>query len=468
MRTGIALATLLVVGGACATAPRTVALPPLGADGEVYVYLLPLPREAERLAFTIDRVALRRADGGAVPLEVVARAVSGADAAGQRPFAWGRVPPGTYAGLSVKAGSATLVRDGERARLVVPDEPAHVDVQIKVSRGAAEVLWANLKPAESVRQDYEFAPAFSLTIAPQTPAQANFYCTNAGAATVTVLDRHARLVTGNIAVGSVPRGMAIDRTGARAYVALGAEDQIQIVDPAANATIDRIQLSPGDGPREIALTPDGLMLVSLNERSHTVSFLDVVRRTEFGRVSVGDGPVALLLDRSGRRAYVVNRASSSISVIDVGARTVIATLATDAEPLRAQLSRDGTRLFVVHRGSQYLAVFSVPSFALLTRAFVPLGVTTLKIDPRTDLLYLSRGDERRISVYDPIALQPIDAFDVPAAATYMTIDDAENTLLAILPERRTLAVFDLTSHRLLAEMPVGLDPYFITLIGERF
>jgi YVTN family beta-propeller protein len=431
------------------------------------VYLLPLPREAERLAFTIDRITLRRADGGEVSLEVVERAVDGADANRQRRLAWGRVPPGTYAGLSFKAGSATLLRDGERSRLVVADEPAHADVHFTVNGGAEVVLWANLKPAESVRRDYEFSPAFSTTIAPQTPPPAALYCTDAGAATVTVLDRHARLVTGSIAVGAAPRGMAIDRTGARAYVALGAEDQIQIVDPAANATIDRIRLSPGDGPRELALTPDGATLVSLNERSRTVSFVDVLRLTELGRVSVGDGPVALLLDRPGRRAYVVNRASSSISVIDVGTRLVIATLATDAEPLRAQLSRDGTRLYVVHRGSQSLVVFSVPSFALLTRAFVPLGVTTLKIDPRTDLLYLSRGDERRISVYDPLALQPLDAFDVPGAATYMTIDDAENTLLAVLPERRTLAVFDLTSRKLLAELPVGLDSYLVALIGER-
>ncbi len=92
----------------------------------------------------------------------------------------------------------------------------------------------------------------------------------------------------------------------------------------------------------------------------------------------------------------------------------------------------------------------------------------MKVDPRTDLIYLSHGDDRRISVYDPVSLQPIDRFDVPGSVSHMTIDDAENTLLALVPERRAIAVFDLTSRKLLAEIPVGAAPYAVAFAGERF
>jgi YVTN family beta-propeller protein len=454
---------------ACAAAGRTsTRLPPLGAEGEVSVYLLPLPREAERLAFTIDSVILRRDDGGEVPLQLVKGVVNGAEPRAQRRLAWGRVPPGQYEGVRLRAGSATLLRDDERSRLLVGEEPSRADVHFGLGEGTAAVLWLALKPAESLHADFGFAPAFTATLAPQTPPQVALYCTDTGTASVTVLDRHARLVTGEVPVGAVPRGIALDRTAARGYVALEAEDQIQILDVAGNTAIGRIRLAPGDGPREVAFAGDGTTLVVLNGRSRSASFVDVVGLNELGRVPVGDAPEALLLDRAGRRAYVVNRGSATISVIDVATRTLVTTLATDPEPLYAQLNRDGSRLYVVHRGSAYLTVFALPSLAPQARAYVGLGATTLRVDSRTDLLYLSRGDERRIAVYDPVSLQPIDQFGVPGAVSYMAIDDAQNTLLALMPGRRGIAVIDLTSRKLVAELPVGAGAYVFAFAGERF
>ena len=69
MQTRTVLAVLLVGSAACAALPRGVPrLPPLGGESEVHVYLLPLAREADQLSFTVERIALRRQDGGEVPL----------------------------------------------------------------------------------------------------------------------------------------------------------------------------------------------------------------------------------------------------------------------------------------------------------------------------------------------------------------------------------------------------------------
>jgi YVTN family beta-propeller protein len=267
-------------------------------------------------------------------------------------------------------------------------------------------------------------------------------------------------------VGGTPRGIALDVRANRAYVALFREDEVEILDVAASASMGRIRLSPGDGPADVALAPDGTLLV-VNERSRTVSFVDPALMAEVGRVQVGDDPRSLLVDRTGQRAYVANRGSGTVTVIDVASRAVFGTIATDPEPLRVELSRDGTRLHVVHRGSAYLATFEVPTLAPLARVYVGLGATMIKVDPRTDLVYLSRGAERRIDVHDPLSLQVVDRIDVAGAVSYMAIDDAENALLALVPERRTIAVIDLTSRKLLAEIPVGAEPYTIALAGER-
>jgi YVTN family beta-propeller protein len=463
MRT--AASALLVAGSACAAVRAPPVLPPLGDEGEVHVYALALPRDAARLSFTVEAVSLARPDGSEVALQVAQREIADAAPGGQRLLAWGRVPRGEYASIAVKVGSAALGAEGERSRLLVEPDPARVDLGFRVSSGRAMVVWLGLGPA-SVRGDYSFAPHFSATIPPQTPPQVALYSTNGGAASVTAVDRGSRLVTGIMPVGGMPRGIALDAAESRAYVALFREDQLEVLDLGASASLGRIRLSPGDGPGEVALAPDRTLLV-VNERSRTVSFVDPASGAEVGRVQVGDDPGSLLVDRSGQRAYVTNRASGTVTVIDVANRAVFGTIATDPEPLRAALSRDGSRLHVVHRGSAYLATFAVPSLAPQARVYVGLGATSIRVDPRTDLIYLSRGAERRISVHDPIALQAVDQLDVPGAVSYMAIDDAENTLLALVPERRTIAVIDLTSRELLAEVPVGAEPYTIALVGER-
>jgi YVTN family beta-propeller protein len=465
MRSGAAV--LLGIVAACATGGHPApALPPLGADGEVHVFLSPFPREADRLSFTVAQASLRQRDGGDVPLQLALREVAEGGQRNQRLLAWGRVPPGDYTGIVLKFASAGIAHDGQRSRLLVPPDPTLVELGFRADGGRAIVTWLELKPAESIRANYDFTPAFRATIGPQTPPLVAIYSTDSGAASVTAVDRQLREVTGIIPVGASPHGIVLDPATARAYVTLYREDQLEMLDVAAYATTGRIRLRPGDGPDLLELAPDGTLVV-LNERSRTVSFVDPRSMTELSRVDVGDSPAALLVDRSGHRAYVANRGSASVTILDLGNRAVAGTIATDAEPILLALSRDGSRLFVVYRGSGQIGVFTIPSLAPEPRRYVALGITAMRLDPRTDLLYLSRGDDRRISVYDSLSVQEVDRFDVPGAVSYMAIDDTEDTLLAVMPERRSYAVIDLTSRKLLAEVPLGAEPYRLAFARER-
>jgi YVTN family beta-propeller protein len=329
------------------------------------------------------------------------------------------------------------------------------------------VVWAALRPAEAVQGGFSFTPAFATSVPPRIPPQLGLFCPSAADASVAVVDRRARLVTAMIPLDGQPRGMALDRGAQRAYVALPGEDLVEAIDLASGAVVGRIRLMPGDGPAELAVTPAGALVV-LNEHSRTVAVLDASGTTELGRVPVGDAPSSLLLDRAGRYAYVTNRGSGTVTAVDLANRAVLATAATDPEPLRARISRDGSRLFVVHRGSAYLTVFSLPSMAPNSRAYVALGARAILVDPRSELLYLARAGERRIAVYDPISLQALDQVEVPSPVSHMAIDDAENTLLALMPERQAVGVFDLTSRRLLAEIPVGARAHTLAFAGERY
>jgi YVTN family beta-propeller protein len=446
------------------------ALPPLSDEGEVFVYLQPFPDDAERLALVVAGLSAARADGTEVPLQLQIQTLCGSERKDQRLLALGRLPPGTYNGLLLQLTRATLTSEAGPSDLLLAKEPVRIDVGFSVRRGAAVLLQIGLRPGQTPANEFGFAPTFSagtLTTT-STVVQLSGYVSSPDLADLFVFDRRSRQVTAAIPTGREPTGVALDSAAARAYVALTGEDQVQVLDLAQGVDLYRIRLRGGDSPREIVITPDGRTLLTVNPGSNSASFLDPVSSIEVDRVLTGDDPWTVFLERTGRRAYVMNRRSNNITVVDVATHAVVATIGTDPEPLRAQVNRNGDRLYVIHRGSQYMNVYSVPDYALLKRTFVGLGAGALKVDPRTDLVYVGRADEGRIQVFDPFSLMPIDTIEVSGPVSYLTIDDTENTLLALVPSRREVAFVDLTTRRIRSVLEVGQSPYWITVVNERF
>jgi YVTN family beta-propeller protein len=284
---------------------------------------------------------------------------------------------------------------------------------------------------------------------------------------VALFDRRARQVVAVLPTGRAPEGLALDAQGIRLYVALSGEDQVQVLDVSSGRELRRLNLRPGDEPRELGLSPDGRTLVVVNRGSASVSFFDPSSEMEVARVPVGDEPGPLLLDRTGQRAFVVNQGSATITLLDLGNRSVAGTIPTDPWPIRAALNRSGTRLYVVHGSSPYLLVLSLPDLRVVNRMLVGMGAGGLKVDPRTDLVYVSSRDLGRLQIFDPLSLMPVSQIDVPGPVSQMAIDDVENVLFGLMPDRRSALALDLATGRLLAVLEVPGRPYQVVLSGER-
>ena len=452
--------SLLVPLAACQAHGRAAAsLRPLGDEAEVFVYLRPLPPEAERLSFELAGISAVAADGSEVPLELRVATLTRSQLAGERLLASGRLPPGRYDGFAIHIARASLAGDDGPSALLVPKEPALAPLPWSAERGGARVVSLSLRYPASVEQTFRFEPSFAAAVPERPVPDAAALCSNAGSASVTVADRRTRRVAAVLPTSGSPRGLAIERTGRRVYVAVADDDDVQVFEPAFATTSVR--------PADVALTPDGRTLVVANAGSNTASFVDVATLAEVQRVPTGEAPSTLLLDRAGRRAFVLDRRANAITVLDVANHAVVGSTATDAEPLRAALDAAGRRLYVVHAGSPYMTVLSLPELAPAGRVFVGLGASTVLVDSRTDLVYVGRSDERRLQVFDPFSLAPVSFVDVPAPVGFMVIDDAENALWALLPEARAIAVLDLTTRETLAVIDVGDAPAAIALTGAR-
>jgi len=442
--------------------------PPLEEEGEVYLYLQPFPQEAERLRFIIDQVYAVSGDGREIPLELRVREVKSSETRRQRLLAHAQLPPGPYMGLSFKVKNAILkVEDGEAA-LLVSEIPARLDFPFSVVRKKAYVISLTFKYGESISGGLRFNPVFSPLIPSKPIVSLTGYVTNTGSNNITVFDKKSGQVAGAIATGRGPAGMALDQRLRRVYVALSGEDAVEVIDVTGGEIINRVRLNQGDRPQELALTPDGRFLLAVNVGSNTVSFIDSISLFELGRVNVGNGPHSILIDPiTGRRAYVFNRLSGTISVLDIPNRGIVTTLSTDPGPLRGQFNRRGDRLYVLHELSSFLTVINPSSLSVVRRFHVRIGMNSIKVDTRTDLVYLGRKNDIVVEVYDPSSFVSVDTVRTGGTIVHMAIDGEENNLYLVNEDTKSLVVNSLVGKRMVHEIDVGDSPYWVVVMGER-
>jgi YVTN family beta-propeller protein len=460
----ISLSSLLMCG--CAALPSLVK-PALEDEGAVFVYLEPFPQGAGKLKFTIDRLSLVAGDGTEIPLVLAMTDVNGGAMRRQRFLASGRVPPGQYRGLSCGVVKAALRGEEGEAALLAPEAPVNIPLSFEIDRKKAVALSLLFRYEGSVQKGGSFTPHFFLVIPGMPVSGLVGFAVNGGDNTVTVFDKKAGHVAAVIATGRGPEAIALDQKARRAYLSLGGDDAVEVIDITDGTFINRVNLKTGDGPREVALTPDGNHLLSLNARSRTVSIIDPASPVEIGRVQVGDEPRRLLVSRTGERCYVFNSRSNTISVIDIANSAVAATISTEPGPLMGQFNRKGDRLYVVYEGSPYLSVLDPSSLSVVKRVFVGHGISVIRTDTLTDLLYVYRAGDSRIEVYEPFSLIPIDYIPAVSGIVDMTIDSETNNLLVVSEEKNTLLSISLVSKKIVAEIDTGERPVWVTVMGQR-
>jgi len=459
-----ALSIIVLLG--CQATISTVRAP-LEEEGEIYLYIQPLPQEADRLRFTIEKIFAVRSDGLEIPLVVSLREIKGLEVKRQRLLASGRIPPGLYGSLAFQVKNAILkVEEGEAA-LLVPEKPARVDFPFNVNRKKAYVISLSFKYRESITGAISFSPVFSIKIPAKPISSLAGYVTNYGANNLTVFDKILGQVTGVIATGRGPAGMALDQRRRRVYVGVSGEDTIEVIDVTAGEAIDRLRLNSGDQPKEVGLTPDGNTLLTVNTGSNTVSIINPISLMELARIKVGNGPNSLLIDPAGRRAYVFNTLSSTISVIDIPNKAVVSTITTEPGPLRGQFNRRADKIYVIHEWSSYLSVIDPRSLSVVRRFSVSMGMTSIKVDVKTDLVYLGRKNDTIVEAYDPFSFVPVDLINTGGWVNYMTIDGEGNNLYMVNPGTGTLLVTNLVSKKIVSIMDLGESPYWVTVMGER-
>jgi YVTN family beta-propeller protein len=455
----------MIAFSAC-TVARVQVRPPLENEGTATLYLQPFSQEAGRLTFTLAEVAAVSDDGQEFPLDLGLKELKGTEIRRQRLLGEGVLPEGSYVGFSVKVVKATLKSEEGESELLLADNPTRVNFPFKITARKASVMFMAFNYKQSIISEYSFKPVFNLFFPPQVVTAVTGYSSIYNTNSITVFDKNAMIAVGAVATRRGPKGLAIDQKLRRIYAAIPDEAIVEVIDATTQEVINTIRLFLGDAPQNLALTPDGKTLLTVNAGSNSVSFLDTTSFIEITRLSVGIGPNTVLMDSMGRRAYVFNTFSNTVSVIDVARRLLVTTFSTDAAPLWGQFSSKGDRLYVIFGQSSYMSVIDPGSLAVSSRAYVGFGANSLKVDSLTDLIYLGKVNESEIAVYDPFSLLPFDYIALGTAPAYITIDGEENNLW-IADTTGKLIIVNIASKKVVSEIDVSAEPFWLTMMGER-
>jgi YVTN family beta-propeller protein len=200
----------------------------------------------------------------------------------------------------------------------------------------------------------------------------------------------------NITVGSNPRGVVVDESRHRAYVANYGSHSVSVVDTGSNTVIQTISgITTANG---ITLDPGRNIVWVSNYSGNQVTPIDASTNVALSPVAVGSGPwgVAYVNDR----VYVVNNQGNSVTVIDAASRAVVATLSGNFNrPYHIAANPVTGKVYVPNFGNHTITVIngttvsSVVNLATGDPSTQPYGVA---VDEIRDVVYVATVDSHRV------------------------------------------------------------------------
>jgi hypothetical protein len=72
-----------------------------------------------------------------------------------------------------------------------------------------------------------------------------------------------------------------------------------------------------------------------------------------------------------------------------------------------------------------------------------------------------------VGVYDPLSFVSVDSIVTGGGTVCMTMDEEENVLYMVNAGKKTLVMSNLLSKKVVSEIDVGEEPYWVVVMGEK-
>lgn len=170
---------------------------------------------------------------------------------------------------------------------------------------------------------------------------------------VAIVDTATGLDVQRVDVGLHPRGIAITNDSSTAFVAVMGGAKIVAINLKDYST--RIIESAGPTPRHLVLSPDDTILYVTNNLAGTVRSIDVASGQLIKSVRSGTQPRSMSISEDGLSLYVVNYEDATLTKIATETMTVIQSMPTGYHPVGITYDPAMRRVWVAnYAGSVYV------------------------------------------------------------------------------------------------------------------
>lgn len=240
------------------------------------------------------------------------------------------------------------------------------------------------------------------------------YIANNGSDDVSVVDLYDGTVTGPIAVGDGPVGIAVTPVGDKVYVANKNAGTVSVI-----STVDNSVTTPITGlsaPQDVAVAPDGVYAWVTDNTADEVVQIRTSDNSVVDHVSVGDGPRGVVVSPNSAKVYVAGAGDGTVRVVDVTNVNAVTTLVTLTAGLAEfALTSDGATLFVSNEPQSTVDKIKTSDGTVL--GTIPagpfqLGPYGLALTPDDSILFVV-NEAGAIVVWDPSDLSLLGPGIIP-------------------------------------------------------
>ena len=316
------------------------------------------------------------------------------------------------------------------------------------------------------------------------------YVSNEDGNSVSVIDTQTAQVVATIDVGKRPRGMKLDRAGARLFVAVSglpkcppsvpdeecakrqrdlSADGIAIIDTASQKVV-RL-LAAGSDPEQFALSHDETRLFVSNEDAGRTSVVDIASGKLVASIPVGIEPEGVAVAPNGRWVFVTSEAGNAVSAIDARTLKVVRKVSVGQRPRDIAFAPDSSVAYVTGELDATLYRFSLQGDEPATRVLQlrqEARPMSMAMDAERKRLYLSTGRGGTVAVID-LAQAPRLVAEVPVGTRPWGIalsSDGSKLYTANGPSD-DVSIVDTTALRTVSKILVGKSPWGVVLGPSR-
>lgn len=248
--------------------------------------------------------------------------------------------------------------------------------------------------------------------------------------------------------------------------------------------IDLTQLQPvkvidvgGEGPRGVALTPDGKYLLTANQKTLDVSVIDTATSKILHRIRVGKNPEFLRIMPDGSKAFVTYEPASTggppkkdgkeeeeedsvpghLAVIDLKSMSVVGDITGAPETEGIEFSADGKHMIVTNEGNDTLTVYELATNRLVKNIDIsphgsrPRGVKRAP-DGSMYIVTLENSNNFLVLDRDYNVTKSVPTAEGPYGVAF---DRSGKRIWVTAARGKRLQAFDANTFAEIASVPVG-------------